>query len=84
MASGLAKMFGFDLLENFNYPYAASSITDFWKRWHISLTNFFRDYVYIPLGGNRKGNKRTIFNRYIVFLQQDYGMELPLILYCGD
>lgn len=67
MAIGIAKMFGFDLLENFNYPYAASSITDFWKRWHISLTNFFRDYVYISLGGNRKGNHRTILNRFIVF-----------------
>ena len=67
MAIGLAKLFGFDLLENFNYPYAASSITDFWKRWHISLTNFFRDYVYIPLGGNRKGKLRTIANRFIVF-----------------
>lgn len=67
MAIGLAKLFGFDLLENFNYPYAASSITDFWKRWHISLTNFFRDYVYIPLGGNRKGKVRTILNRIIVF-----------------
>ena len=67
MAIGFAKLFGFDLLENFNYPYAASSITDFWKRWHISLTNFFRDYVYIPLGGNRKGTVRTIINRYIVF-----------------
>lgn len=68
MAIGLAKLFGFNLLENFNYPYAASSINDFWKRWHISLTNFFRDYVYIPLGGNRKGKKRTIINRFIVFL----------------
>ncbi len=67
MAIGLAKLFGFELLENFNYPYAASSITDFWKRWHISLTNFFRDYVYIPLGGNRKGKTRTILNRFIVF-----------------
>lgn len=67
MAIGLAKLFGFELLENFNYPYSAFSITDFWKRWHISLTNFFRDYVYIPLGGNRKGNKRTIINRFIVF-----------------
>ena len=67
MAIGLAKMFGFELLENFNYPYAASSITDFWKRWHISLTNFFRDYVYIPLGGNRKGKARTVLNRFIVF-----------------
>lgn len=67
MAIGLAKLFGFDLLENFNYPYAASSITDFWKRWHISLTNFFRDYVYIPLGGNRKGKTRAVINRFIVF-----------------
>lgn len=68
MAIGLAKMFGFDLIENFAYPYSASSITDFWKRWHISLTNFFRDYVYIPLGGNKKGNFRTLVNRIIVFL----------------
>ena len=67
MAIGLAKIFGFELLENFNYPYAASSITDFWRRWHMSLTNFFRDYVYIPLGGNRMGRIRTIVNRYIVF-----------------
>ncbi len=67
MAIGLAAMFGFTLSENFNYPYAALSITDFWKRWHISLTNFFRDYVYIPLGGNRKGKVRTILNRFIVF-----------------
>lgn len=67
MAIGIAKLFGFNLLENFNYPYSASSITDFWKRWHISLTNFFRDYVYIPLGGNRKGSIRTVLNRFIVF-----------------
>ena len=67
MAIGLAKIFGFDILENFNYPYAASSVTDFWKRWHISLTSFFRDYVYIPLGGNRKGGGRTMFNRIFVF-----------------
>lgn len=67
MAIGLAKIFGFDLLENFNYPYMASSVTDFWKRWHISLTNFFRDYVYIPLGGNRQGKRKTAFNRIFVF-----------------
>ena len=67
MAIGLAGLFGFELKENFNYPYSAESITDFWKRWHISLTSFFRDYVYIPLGGNRKGKFRTILNRYIVF-----------------
>ena len=67
MAIGLAKIFGFNLLENFNYPYAASSITDFWRRWHISLTSFFRDYVYIPLGGNRCRARRTAFNRGAVF-----------------
>lgn len=67
MAIGLAKIFGFNLLENFNYPYAAHSVTDFWRRWHISLTNFFRDYVYIPLGGNRCGERRTAANRGIVF-----------------
>ena len=67
MAIGLAKIFGFNLLENFNYPYAANSVTDFWRRWHISLTNFFRDYVYIPLGGNRCGERRTAVNRGIVF-----------------
>ncbi|MBQ1298829.1 MBOAT family protein, partial [Candidatus Saccharibacteria bacterium] len=53
MAIGLGKIFGFDFDENFNYPYFATSITDFWKRWHISLTTWFRDYLYIPLGGNR-------------------------------
>jgi len=67
MAIGLAKMFGFDLLENFNYPYSAVSIRDFWKRWHISLTSWFREYVYFPLGGNRAGKVRTVLNRLIVF-----------------
>lgn len=68
MAIGLGKMFGFTFLENFNYPYIARSIQDFWRRWHISLSNWFRDYLYIPLGGNRKGSKRTIINLFIVFL----------------
>ncbi|MBQ8552297.1 MAG: MBOAT family protein [Clostridia bacterium] len=67
MAIGLAHMFGFDLLENFNYPYSAVSIRDFWKRWHISLTSWFREYVYFSLGGNRCGKARTAFNRLIVF-----------------
>ena len=67
MAIGLANMFGFSLLENFNYPYCAPTIRDFWKRWHISLTSWFREYVYIPLGGNRKGKARTAFNRIAVF-----------------
>ena len=68
MAIGLASMFGFDLLENFNYPYIASSITDFWRRWNISLSSWFRDYVYIPLGGNRKGLYRQCINIMIVWL----------------
>ncbi|MDD4689777.1 MAG: MBOAT family protein [Eubacteriales bacterium] len=69
MAIGLAKMFGFDLLENFNYPYVSSSITEFWRRWHISLSTWFRDYVYIPLGGSRVSSKnRFYFNLFIVWL----------------
>lgn len=68
MAIGLAKMFGFDLPENFNYPYIAKSATDFWRRWHISLSSWFRDYVYIPLGGNRVGKSRHIFNLFVVWL----------------
>ena len=60
MAIGLGKMFGFTFLENFNYPYISKSITEFWRRWHISLSTWFKEYVYIPLGGNRKGMKRHI------------------------
>lgn len=67
MAIGLAAIFGFDICENFRYPYSAVSIRDFWKRWHISLTTWFREYVYIPLGGNRCGKVRTVFNRVFVF-----------------
>lgn len=67
MAVGLANMFGFELCENFDYPYFALTIRDFWKRWHISLTSWFREYVYFPLGGNRKGKVRTVVNRLIVF-----------------
>ena len=67
MAVGLGKMFGFDFVQNFNFPYKAISITDFWRRWHISLSSWFRDYVYIPLGGNRKGTPRTIINILIVW-----------------
>jgi alginate O-acetyltransferase complex protein AlgI len=68
MAIGLGRMFGFRFPENFNYPYSARSIQDFWRRWHISLSTWFRDYVYIPLGGNRKGEGRTLLNLWIVFL----------------
>ena len=67
MAIGLGRMFGFELLENFNYPYISQSITEFWRRWHISLGTWFRDYVYIPLGGNRKGKRRTYLNVFIVW-----------------
>jgi alginate O-acetyltransferase complex protein AlgI len=68
MAIGLARMFGFDFKENFRYPYVARSVTDFWRRWHISLSTWFRDYVYIPLGGNRTGPFRMYFNLWTVFL----------------
>jgi len=67
MAIGLGKMFGFSFLENFYYPYMASSVTDFWRRWHISLSTWFREYVYIPLGGNRRGRGRQILNLLIVW-----------------
>ena len=68
MAIGLGKIFGFEFLENFNYPYIALSITDFWQRWHISLTTFFREYIYIPLGGNRVNKFRWILNMSIVWI----------------
>ncbi len=67
MAIGLGHMFGFKIMENFNYPFVSASINGFWKRWHISLTTWFREYVYIPLGGNRKGLARTCLNMTIVF-----------------
>ncbi|WP_040198117.1 MBOAT family O-acyltransferase [Candidatus Soleaferrea massiliensis] len=68
MAIGLGRMFGFHFLENFDYPYMSKSITEFWRRWHISLGTWFREYVYIPLGGNRKGPWRQIINIMIVWL----------------
>lgn len=68
MAIGLGKMFGFNLPENFNRPYISRSITEFWHRWHMSLSRFFKDYLYIPLGGNRCGHFRRYFNLWIVFL----------------
>jgi len=67
MAIGLGRVFGFTFLENFNYPYISQSIREFWRRWHISLSTWFRDYLYIPLGGNRSGVVRTYLNLYIVF-----------------
>jgi alginate O-acetyltransferase complex protein AlgI len=68
MAIGLGKLLGFDFLENFNYPYVAQSIREFWRRWHISLSNWFKDYLYIPLGGNKLGQGRTALNLIVVFL----------------
>ncbi|MGL6104546.1 MBOAT family O-acyltransferase [Romboutsia sp.] len=67
MAIGLGKMFGFEFLENFNYPYISKSASEFWRRWHISLGSWFRDYVYFPLGGSRKGTLRTYINLFIVW-----------------
>ena len=67
MAIGLGKMFGFHINENFNYPYIATSIKDFWRRWHISLSTWFKEYLYIPLGGNREGKFKTYRNLMIVF-----------------
>lgn len=67
MAIGLGKIFGFHFLENFNYPYISRNIQEFWRRWHISLSQWFKDYLYIPLGGNRKGKMRTYINLLIVF-----------------
>lgn len=67
MAIGLGRMFGFEFRENFNYPYTSTSIREFWRRWHISLSSWFREYVYIPLGGNRRGTTRTYGNLFVVF-----------------
>ena len=68
MAIGIVGVFGFRIPENFNYPYISKTITEFWRRWHISLGTWFRDYVYIPLGGNRKGRWRQLFNILVVWL----------------
>lgn len=84
MACGLGNMMGFEFLKNFNYPYIAKSITDFWRRWHISLSTWFKEYVYIPLGGNRKGVK----GRFSTFSScgdlQDFGTVRHTTLYFGD
>ena len=68
MAIGLGSVFGFKFLENFNYPYISKSITEFWRRWHISLSTWFKEYLYIPLGGNRVSKRRNLFNLFVVFL----------------
>ena len=67
MAIGLGHMFGFRFKENFKYPYISKSVTEFWRRWHISLSTWFKEYVYIPLGGNREGIKKQCRNLMIVW-----------------
>jgi alginate O-acetyltransferase complex protein AlgI len=81
MAIGLGHMFGFDFHENFNYPYISSSIREFWRRWHISLSTFFRDYLYIPLGGNRRGN--VYINLLVVFVATGvwHGASMNFVLW---
>lgn len=83
MAIGLGRVFGFRYAENFDVPYASSSITEFWRRWHITLGSFFRDYVYIPLGGNRKGKARQILNLLVVWALTGlwHGTSLNFILW---
>lgn len=83
MAIGLGKIFGFDFIENFNYPYISKSITEFWRRWHISLGSWFRDYVYIPLGGSRVGKLRLLFNILTVWMLTGFwhGAEWNFILW---
>ena len=83
MAIGMGRIFGFKFLENFNFPYISKSITDFWRRWHISLSSWFRDYIYIPLGGNKKGIKRQIINMFIVWILTGFwhGAEWNFIIW---
>lgn len=83
MAIGLGRMFGFEFKENFNYPYTALGIQDFWRKWHISLSTWFREYLYIPLGGNRKGVARTYLNLFIVFLATGlwHGANLTFVVW---
>lgn len=83
MAIGLGKMMGFDFPENFNYPYISQSITEFWRRWHISLGTWFREYLYFPLGGNRKGPGRTYFNLFLVWSATGlwHGANLNFVLW---
>jgi D-alanyl-lipoteichoic acid acyltransferase DltB (MBOAT superfamily) len=85
IAIGAAQVLGFDMMENFNAPYFASSIKEFWRRWHISLSTWFRDYVYIPLGGNRKGTIRTYINLMITFLVSGlwHGAHVHYVIWGG-
>jgi alginate O-acetyltransferase complex protein AlgI len=85
MAIGLGRIFGFRLMENFRYPYSATSFTDFWRRWHISLSTWIREYLYIPLGGNRRGTVRTYFNLWFCFLASGlwHGASWTFVLWGG-
>ncbi len=85
MAIGLGRMLGFTFSENFSYPYRAASIKDFWRKWHISLSSWFRDYVYIPLGGNRKGRVRTCINLFVVWMLTGlwHGANLTFLVWGG-
>ena len=84
MAIGLGRMFGFEFKENFDHPYIAGSIKDFWRRWHISLSTWFKEYLYIPLGGNRKGKVRTVINKFIVFACTGIWHGANWTFLCGD
>ncbi len=83
MAIGISNIFGYKLPENFDYPYSSKSIQEFWRRWHISLSSWFRDYLYIPLGGNRKGKFREYLNMFVVFLLCGawHGATLPFVIW---
>lgn len=83
IAMGASKIIGIDLMENFDSPYLAESVAEFWRRWHISLTSWFKDYLYIPLGGNRKGTFRKYLNKMIVFLMSGlwHGAELTFVIW---
>lgn len=83
MAIGLGQMFGFDFMENFNYPYLSDSVSEFWRRWHISLSTWFKEYLYIPLGGNRKGMARTCINLFLVFMATGlwHGASITFVLW---
>jgi D-alanyl-lipoteichoic acid acyltransferase DltB (MBOAT superfamily) len=85
MALGIAKLFGFDLLKNFSYPYFSRDIAEFWRRWHISLSSWFKDYVYIPLGGSKQGKKKAIRNTFIIFLLSGFwhGANWTFVIWGG-
>ena len=85
MAVGLSRLFGFDLMQNFSFPYFSRNVAEFWRRWHISLSTWFRDYLYIPLGGNKKGRSKTIRNTFITFLVSGlwHGAHLKYLAWGG-